>query len=316
MADAPVALSSEPMSTLNSDYKRCVELSERVAWRVDEVVPRDAALDFSMPFMPRAMFAAGQLPFLSDREKLKLNQIFGNSYRYLFYFVEAYIIAMAMQHAQAELFGDEDNLRAMLRFAEEEVKHQQMFLRFGEMFERRFGSPCHVVESPQEVAEVILRKRPMAVVLATLHLELVTQAHYIDCMKDSNELEPLFQSLFRHHWLEESQHAKLDVLELMKMRAGAPEAAARAAVDDYFDIVTSFEALLGQQAKLDVESLDAAIGRSLPQPERDAVEAMQRKAYHRAFLRDGLTSTLFLEFLAEEFPSALERAARVADRLA
>ena len=184
------------MSILASDYAKCIELSERIAWKINEVFTKEASLNFRLPFMPSTMFRAGELPFLSAEETLKLNQIYGNSYRYLFYFDEAYIINMAMEHARAELYGDEDNLRAMLRFAEEEVKHQQMFMRFGEMFERDFGSACDLVESPQAVAEVILSKSPMAVTLVTLHLELITQAHYVDCMRDSNELEPLFRSLF------------------------------------------------------------------------------------------------------------------------
>src|SRR5262245_26613599 len=191
------------MSILNTDYGKVVEISERVAWRLNEVVPDGAELDFKRPFMPAAMFQGGSLDFLSAGEKLKLNQIFGNSYAYLFYFVEAYIIDMAMRHAEAELYGNDDNLRAMLRFAEEEVKHQKMFQRFKVMFDRSFGSECDLVQNPQAVAGVILSKSPMAVTLVTLHLELITQAHYVDCMRDSNEMEPLFQRLFKHHWLEE-----------------------------------------------------------------------------------------------------------------
>src|SRR5688572_6639295 len=115
------------MSILSADYGKVVELSERVAWRLNDVFPEGISLDFSKAFMPNAMFVGNALTCLNDKEKLKLNQIFGNSYRYLFYFVEAYIIDMAMRHAEAELYGHDDNLRAMLRFAEEEVKHQQMF---------------------------------------------------------------------------------------------------------------------------------------------------------------------------------------------
>src|SRR5579871_667545 len=209
------------MSILNADYSKVVDISERVAWRLADVTPEGATLDFSRPFMPNAMFMANDLPFLDAKQKLKLNQIFGSSYAYLFYFVEAYIIDMAMRHAQAELYGNDDNLRAMLRFADEEVKHQKMFLRFREMFEHGFGSRCDVVANPQAVAGVILSKSPMAVTLVTLHLELITQAHYVDCMRDSADLEPLFKNLFKHHWIEESQHAKLDALELLKLRAAA-----------------------------------------------------------------------------------------------
>lgn len=304
------------MSALSSDYAKCVELSERVAWKINDVFPFSGRLDFRLPFMPRSMFLARDLTFLSAEEKLKLNQIFGNSYRYLFYFVEAYIITMAIEHARSELYGDEDTLRAMLRFAEEEVKHQQMFQRFGEMFDRGFGTSCDLVDSPQAVAEVILSKSPMAVTLVTLHLELITQAHYIDCMRESSEIEPLFRSLFKYHWMEESQHAKLDALELIKLRQDATDEQVELAIKDYFDICAAFSELLGAQARLDVDSLERAIGRGFSAAEREAIELAGRRSYHRAFLWDGLTNALFLEFLTAHFPTAMDRARQAAAQYA
>jgi hypothetical protein len=304
------------MSILSTDYGRVVENSERVAWRLNEVFPAGVALDFSKSFMPTAMFAAHSLEFLRDDERLKLNQIFGNSYRYLFYFVEAYIIDMAMRHAEAELYGDDDNLRAMLRFAEEEVKHQQMFIRFGEMFDRGFGTTCDLVENPQAVAQVILAKSPMAVTLVTLHLEIITQAHYVDCMRDRGEMEPLFQSLFKYHWIEESQHAKLDALEILKLRRTASPEVVQQAIDDYFAIAGAFAGLLAAQAKLDVSSLERAVGRTFSADERTAIEDAQKRSYNRAFLWSGVTNTMFLEFLAEYFPNALAGAAQAAEAFA
>jgi hypothetical protein len=304
------------MSISASGYENCVDVSERVAWKVNDVFPIGANLNFGKTFMPSGMWQGKTLSCLSEEEKRTLNQIYGNSYRYLFYFVEAYIIAMAMEHARAELYGDEHNLRAMLRFADEEVKHQQMFLRFGEMFERGFGSSCDLVDSPQAVAEVILSKSPMAVLLVTLHLEIITQAHFVDSMRESEEMEPLFKSLFRYHWMEEAQHAKLDVLELKKLRECASEEQVQQAIDDYFDICDAFGGLLAQQAKLDVVSLQRAVGRTFSPAELDEIEAAQRRSYHRAFLYDGLTSPQFIEFLKEHYPQAVERAAKAAEAFA
>src|SRR5262245_53788938 len=126
------------MISTNFDYGSCVRASEKVSWKVDEVFPQAAKLDFARRFLPEAMVGTG-LGFLSAEERLKLNQITGNSYLYLFYFVEEYIIASVVQHANAEMFGDQTALRALLRFADEEVKHQQLFMRFREAFERDFG---------------------------------------------------------------------------------------------------------------------------------------------------------------------------------
>ena len=114
-----------------------------------------------------------------------------------------------------------------------------------------------MVDSPQAVAEVILSKSPMAVLLVTLHLEIITQAHYVDAMRDNQEMEPLFTSLFKYHWVEEAQHAKLDVLQLNKLRADAAPEQVETAINDYFDIVSAFAGLLAAQAKLDIGSLSA-----------------------------------------------------------
>jgi hypothetical protein len=295
------------MSFLSADYRKCLDASEQVSWSLNSVVPKGSSLNFSMPFMPTAMFLTNRLDTLTPEEKLKLNQIFGRAYGYLFYFVEAYIVSATMEHARAELYGDEVVLRALLRFTEEEVKHQQLFLRFGEIFDRSFGSQVGLTDSPQEVAGYILSKSPMAVLLVTLHLEIITQAHYVDAMKDNTEVEPLFVSLFKHHWIEEAQHAKLDVLELEKLRECATEEQIATAERDYVEIVHAFAGLLGRQAEQDVGSLERAVGKTFEPQVREQIQHAQTRSYHRAFLWYGLTNSLFLEYLAERFPNLLSQ---------
>lgn len=302
------------MSFLHADYRKCLDASEQVSWALSSVVPPDSRLDFSKPFMPEAMFLAHGLDSLTSDEKLKLNQIFGRAYGYLFYFVEAYIVAATMEHARAELYGDEHALRALLRFTEEEVKHQQLFLKFGDLFERDFGSAVGLTDSPQEVASYILSKSPMAVLLVTLHLEIITQAHYVDAIKGHTGLDPLFVSLFKHHWLEEAQHAKLDVLELEKLRMGAATEQIETAIKEYVEILDAFGGLLARQAALDVTSLEAAMGKAFREETRTQIEHAQTRSYYRAFLWYGLTNSLFQEYLAERFPSLLAQCGELAAR--
>jgi hypothetical protein len=166
------------------------------------------------------------------------------------------------------------------------------------------------------VARVILSKSPMAVMLVTLHLELITQAHYVECMREAQGMEPLFQSLFKYHWLEEAQHAKIDVLELAKMRKDAPAEVVQQAIDDYFEIAGAFAGLLADQGKRDVISLQRATDHEYDAAQRAAIEAAQTKSYVHAFLRSGVTNSIFLEFLAEHFPAALERAHQAAEAMA
>lgn len=302
------------MSILSADYRKCLEASERVAWTVADVLPSTAKLDFRRPFMPSTLFLSEKLPALGDQEKLRLNQIFGRAYAYLFYFVEAYIITSTLEHARAELYGDEYALRALLRFTEEEVKHQQLFVRFGELFDQDFGTSCGLTDSPHEVASYILGKSPMAVMLMTLHIELMTQTHYVSAMKDNRDIDPLFVSLFRHHWLEEAQHAKLDALELDKLRDIASAEQVAQAEKEYVEILSAFADLLGRQAVLDVKSLEAVLGKTFPEDVQRQIEAAQTQTYQTTFLGSGLTNTLFLEYLAERFPGLLAQTEALAAR--
>jgi hypothetical protein len=301
------------MITTNFDYASCVRASERIAWKLDDIFPPDKKLDFTRPFLPESITHIEQLAFLSPDERLALNQISGNAYLYLFYFVEEYIIASTVQHAQAEMFGDPVALRALLRFADEEVKHQQLFQRFCAAFARDFKTECGTLPNAQAVAEVILGKSPMAVGLTTLHLELVTQQHYVEGWREGESpLDPLFASLLKNHWLEESQHAKIDALELAKLAEVAAPAQIDQAIEDYLFILQAFAGLLAQQAALDVASLEKAFSKTFTDDQRRAIEASQTKAYRHTFIVLGLQNPMFQKYL-EQFSAS--GAARVAGKV-
>ncbi|MGE3668371.1 MAG: hypothetical protein AB7K71_01880, partial [Polyangiaceae bacterium] len=294
--------------------------SERSAWRVDDVMPPDTRLDFSRPFLPEALVPNASLGFLSSVDALMLNQISGNAYLNLFAFVEEYILVTVVQHAQAEMFGDRDAIRALVRFADEEVKHQRLFERYRAAFDRDFATPAEVLESAAEVAQVILSKSPIAVMMITLHIELMTQHHYTECVKDNREMDPLFASILKHHWLEESQHAKIDALELAKLVTLATPDAISKAFDDYLDILSAFDGLLAQQAEMDVRSLGRATGRSksheesgFSAEETERIVQSQLQGYRRTFVWYGMTSPMFVGALKDMSP---EGAARVEARVA
>jgi hypothetical protein len=302
---------------IDFDYTSCIRNSERVTWTIDQVLPADRELDFTKSFLPDALAHARGLATLSGAEKLKLNQIRGHSYLQLFAFVEEYIIAHASEQATAEIHGDHEALRALLRFAEEEVKHQTTFKRYKAAFSRGFETRCDVLESAAEVAGVILSKAPLAVVLTTLHLELVTQQHFVECVKDNRkeDLEPSFVSLLKHHWMEEAQHAKIDMLELRKLAARASREKIATAIDDYFGLVGAFEQLLLRQAELDLESFERAVNRPLERGEADRILAVQRQSYRGAFLISGMTHRGLIEALRELDDGAVDEVARRAHAL-
>lgn len=303
------------MLSLSYDYGSCVRNSEKVTWKVDDVIPPGTKLDFSRPFLPPALEASNRAEGLTPAERLKLNHITSNAYLNLFAFVEEYIVAMAVQHAQAEMHGDHDAVRALVRFAEEELKHQQLFYRYLAAFKEGFGHPCGLLGDAAAVAGVILSKSPMAVLLVTLHLEIMTQGHYTESIRNNVALDPLFTSLLKHHWLEEAQHARIDALELQKLASDATPEIVNKAFDDYVDLIGAFDGLLAAQAKMDVESLSAAIGRPLGEKESADILRAQHSAYRSTFLVLGMTNRMFVDILGELSPEGAARVAALAKTL-
>lgn len=288
-------------------YKNCVDLSEKVSWRLDQILPEDTILNFEKPHMPEALTETDQLTCLNQSEQLKLNHVRSNSYMNLFAFLEEYIIVLTVQHAQAEMHGDHDAIRALLRFSEEELKHQALFKRYCRFFDRDFGTSTKVLDQPAAIADVILSKSPIAVLLITLHFEVVTQQHYIECIKDDDALDPLPSSILKHHWLEEAQHIKIDHLELCKLAQGMPPEAISKAFDDYFEILSALDGLLEQQTDMDIESLQIAAGRQFTNEEFKEIKNCQYHSYRNGFFVMGMENKIFLRITKDLSPIDYER---------
>lgn len=285
------------MFNFSYDYASCIANSEKVAWKLDDIMPNGMELDFTRTFMPEQLISTKGIGCLSQDERRKLNQIFGNSYLNLFGFVEEYILATVVQHANAEMFGDRIAVRALCRFAEEEVKHQQLFQRYRDAFNRGFGHDCGVLDSAVEVAEVIMQKSPIAVMVLTLHIELMTQQHYTECIKDDSLLDPFFASLLKFHWLDEAQHAKLDALELEKLVLQATQEEIEQAISEYLEILQAFDMLLGQQTDMDLKSLSGITGRTFTAAELEEIKNALISSYRKTFIVYGMTNPGFVKIM-------------------
>src|SRR5687768_15375372 len=109
------------------DYRETLVTSEKVNWRIEDIIGGDKKLDFSKRFMPEELARVEQLTFLSSDEKRVLNQIRGNVYLSIFVIVEEFIVPFVLDHVRPSLDEDDYRVRAFLHFAEEEVKHIQLF---------------------------------------------------------------------------------------------------------------------------------------------------------------------------------------------
>ncbi len=285
-------------------YQAVLAASERIHWRVEDLIGGEKRLDFDRPFMPESLARVEPLTFLTPAERRTLNQIRGHGYLYTFGLVEEFILPFVLDHARPQLQADDYRVRALLQFASEEAKHIHLFKRFRADFTARFGTACAVIGPPQEIARAVLSHHPLAVALVILQIEWMTQRHYVDSVHDDQALDPQFTSLLRHHWMEEAQHAKLDTLMVAALaQACRPEEIDRA-IDEYAAIGALLDGGLAQQAAFDLDSLQLATGRSLTSEERATALATQHQALRWTFLGSGMTHPSFLATVEHLRPGA------------
>ena len=288
-------------------YESALSSAEAIRWRIEDIIGGDKRLDFSKPLMPETLARVNGLTFLDDEEKRALNQIRGNAYLCIFGLVEEFILPFVIDHARPRLLGDDYRVRALLEFAGEEAKHIQLFKRFRQEFEEGFGTECPVIGPPDAIAKVILAHDPLGVALTTLHIEWMVQRHYVDSIKDDQELDPQFKSLLRHHWMEEVQHAKLDTLMVESLAAGRNEEQIMNGVDEYLKIGGFIDNGLVQQVEFDLDSFQRATSRELTESERQEFRTVQLQANRWTYLGTGMTHERVLETLESLTPRARQK---------
>ena len=290
--------------------------SAKAAWQVEDVLPPHAELDFGRRFLPEALARTDGIAFLSDDEKRVLNQIRGHEYLTIFGLVEEFILPFVLDHARPQLNGDDHRVRALLNFAGEEAKHIHLCRLFHQRFTGAFGTPCESIGPAEAIAAEVLRHDPLSVALAILMIEWMTQSHYLDSVRGDPDLDPLFKSLLKHHWMEEAQHAKLDTLMVETLAEGRDEAGIQAAIDGYLEIGAFLDGGLKAQAGLNIDAFERASGRSLGAEQRDELQAQQHQALRWTYLGSGMVHPKFTATLAALSPAARDRIAAVAPAFA
>lgn len=288
-------------------YESALAASQIGNWRLEDIIGGDKRLDFDKPFMPESLASVEQLSFLSRDEKLLLNQIRGHAYLSIFGLVEEFILPFVLDHTRPQLQGDDYRVRALLQFAGEEAKHIQLFKRFRQEFEDGFGTSCAVIGPPEAIASAVLAHDPLAVAITILHIEWMTQLHYLESVKDDQDLDAQFKSLLKHHWIEEVQHAKLDTLMVDSLASARNEAQIMSGIEEYLEIGGFIDGGLKQQVEFDLESLERASGRELTSAEKDEFRQVQLRANRWTYLGSGMTHERVLDTLGSLTPAARQR---------
>ena len=292
------------------NYEATLASSLRAQWQLDDVLREDQDLDFSRNFLPESLARTAQLTGLNAFEQKTLNQIAAHEYLVMFAVVEEFILPFLLDHARPHLLEDDWRVRAILNFASEEAKHIHLFKRFHAAFVRGFPVECQLIGPSEAIGAEILRHDPLAVGLVILMIEWMTQQHYLGSIKDNGDIDPLFKSLMRNHWIEESQHAKLDTLIVDALAEGRSEAEIDKAVDEVFEIATFLDGGLKSQAEFNVEALERAINQTVLN--REEIIAQQHQAARWTYIGSGLVHERFKATVENISPKAAARFAEAA----
>jgi len=278
-------------------YARCVEVSKRVRWEIDRDVFRGRELDGSKKFLPDGLSKVRELEFLDAAERRLLSQIQGRTYANIFGLVERYIAAKVLELSREHWLGDQTALEALVRFTDEELKHQELFRRLEGMTAPAMPAGYTFVPQPNDVASAVLSKCTWAVLALTCCIELFTQAHYRQSIEPDAELSELWKDVFRFHWLEESQHAILDELEWRRESERLGPEQRDHAVDDLIALVGAVDGIAQTQAAADSDYFLRACGRVFSKTEADRIKKTMLAAYRWQYIASGAQDERFLKIL-------------------
>ncbi len=279
-------------------YAECLRNSYKINWRIEDILGNQQ-FNKELRWLPARLSGADGATALDAADRLRLTHVEMGAYAHLFGYVEEFIAPKVLSLAQHHEIDNRDAFDALVNFAAEEVKHMNLFREIRSRVDRTIGAPLALLGDERAVARAVLSKHTGAVLLLTAVIEWFTQLHYLTGFKDDETLDPLTRAIFRAHWQEESQHARMDHLETLRAFAGMSEAEKETAIDDLIELVGAVDGLLQKQAGFDVDNLECYRGKPLDRDVRREVLASVLRAKRYTFIESGVTHPNFQALFGE-----------------
>ena len=279
-------------------YAKCIEVSKRVRWDIERDVIRGRDFDTDHKFLPDGLSFADRIDSLTTGERRLLSQIQGRTYANMFGLVERFIGAKMLDITRGHALGDQTAFEALIRFTDEEIKHQRLFRRIELLAAEQMPDGYQFIAQPNDVADFVLGKSTWAVLALTCHIEIFTQVHYRQSIEPDQQLSPLYKDVFFFHWKEESQHAIIDELEWARENERLSDEERDAAVDDLIALVVGIDATLQRQAAADAKYFSGICGRVLTgAAESLQIESHLLAAYRWQYIVSGIKEPRFGDLL-------------------
>jgi hypothetical protein len=285
-----------------------------VRWDIDRDVIRGRSFDLARTFLPAGLSLVGELGFLAPADRRLFSQVQGRTYANVFGMAERFIGAKMMEATRGHWLGDQTALEALVRFSDEEIKHQALFRRIEQMLADAMPAGYEFTADPNEVASAVLAKSTWAVLALTLDIELFTQIHYRESIRADAGLSELWKDVFLFHWKEESQHAIIDELEFLREDAAIDGEARDRAVGDFIDLVAALDGILRVQASADSDWFTRIAASRYTSVQQAAIHHQFLKAYRWQYIVSGAREPRFGKVMARLLDE--RQLKRIADALA
>lgn len=287
------------MNANTKRYAHCIDASKRVRWDIEQDLIRGRTLDADRKFLPDGLSCVQDLDFMSMTDKKLFSQVQGRTYANIFGLVERFICAKILDLSRDYLLDDQVALEGLIRFSDEELKHQALFRRIEHMAAEQLPAGYRFLPQANAVAQAVLSKCTWAVLALTCHIELFTQLHYKQSIAPDMALSPLYKDLFLYHWREESQHAIMDEIEWRREDSQLCEAQREQAVDDLIDLVAAVDDIVCAQADADADYFCRHTAQSCSPAQQACIAATFAKAYRWQFIVSGVQHPHFARVLSE-----------------
>jgi hypothetical protein len=278
-------------------YAKCIEVSKRVRWEIERDVIRGRRFDLAKKFLPDGLSKTDRLDFLGAAEKRLVSQIQGRTYANMFGLVERFIAPKVTEISRGHWLGDQTAFEALVRFTDEELKHQELFRRLESMTAADMPAGYSFLPQPNVVAAAVLSKSTWAVLALICHIELFVLAHFRQAIEPDAQLSELWKDVFTFHAREESQHAILDELEWQHENAKLSPEQRDQGVTDLIDLVSAVDGILQVQAAADTDYFLRICGRSFNKSHVQNVRDTMLAAYRWQYIVSGVQDERFQKIL-------------------
>ena len=283
------------------DYRAIVAASEKVAWTVDGVF-RSRRFDATLPIVPLSWLPAEALAILDGCETLVLNHCRAFSYVHLLGNFEEFLPAHLTEVLEPDWHAERAHVRALLRFSDEEVKHQELFLRAEHVLEESCGHSFGRYFDADKArltafTRGILDHPPLARFLIVLALEWGTQRHYVESIRDRTAAhdDALYADILKAHWVEEAQHTKTDMREIARLAHAMNAAELRAVFEHVGAIAQLVDVAFAGQAAEEIATVERVTGRTFSATERAEVRDVLHRSLAGIMAGVGLSHPRFVE---------------------